>query len=481
MRDLSKMIDETEDGSFDFEATKENAKLIAHAPKRHPKLACALFGAALGIGILAATAASPSYRAETEILVQKNVTLPTFGDPARNPQVNNDVDPAFGVSETVKARDNLVNLIRQTHLLDKTEDASNRKPVSEQDKMQMALRKLESKLTVKSDGSLVTFVADWNDPQTAYDVVSAAVHSFLDGRSAAEVSIVSNAITLLEEHAKSERDGIDTAMEEFLHLKEGWKSGGSTAASSTVQGSPAPRASGLEARIADSDLAKRLEEKKQQIKDLQDERRKHLAELRAQMAGMTGTLTPSHPSVVSLQRKIDALSDEPANLTALKNEERGLLNELAAATGGKAGGASRPSAAIGGGPSLLGASRSSSTPASKQDLEIADPASAMALSKLQNRIRKYEDYMDQISAAKLQLDLARNAFKYRYAIYKPAELPTRPRFPIRALLVFGGALFGLMLAFGGAAAMDLVSGRFVEPWQVRRRLSLPVLGEVGSP
>ncbi len=477
MRDLAKFIDESEEDSFDFEATKEHARLVARSPKRHPRIAATLFGAALGFGILAAAAASPSYRAETEILVQKNIALPTFGDPARNPPVNNDVDPASGVSETVKARENLVNLIRQTHLVEKSQEASNRKPFSEQDKLQAVLKKLDAKLTVKSDGNLVAFVADWDDPQTAYDIVSAAVHSFLDGRNAAEVSIISNAITLLEEHAKAERDGIDAAMDEFLHLKEGWKSGGSTAASSTPQAGSAPRPSGSEARVPDADLARRLEEKKQQIKDLQDERRKQLAELRGQMAGLLGTLTPSHPSVVSLQRKIDGLSEEPANLAALKNEERAMLSDLAGATGGKSAGP-RFAAAIGGGPLLA---RASASPASKQDLEIADPASAMALSKFQNRVRKYEDYMDQISAAKLQLDLARNAFKYRYEVYKPAEVPARPRYPVRALLVFGGALFGLFLAFAGSTAVDLVSGRFVEPWQVRRKLSLPVLGEVAGP
>ena len=52
---------------------------------------------------------------------------------------------------------------------------------------------------------------------------SSAVQSFLDGRNAAEVSIIADAISLLEEHARGERDGIDTAMEEFIHLKDGWK------------------------------------------------------------------------------------------------------------------------------------------------------------------------------------------------------------------------------------------------------------------
>ena len=66
-------------------------------------------------------------------------------------------------------------------------------------------------------------------------------------------------------------------------------------------------------------------------------------------------------------------------------------------------------------------------------------------------------------------------------LFKPAELPTKPKYPVRVILVFGGALLGLFLSIGVAAALDLASGRFIEPWQVRRRLALPVLGEVAGP
>ena len=41
----------------------------------------------------------------------------------------------------------------------------------------------------------------------------------------AEVSIIHDAISLLEEHAQSEREGIDTAMDEFIRLKDGWTAG----------------------------------------------------------------------------------------------------------------------------------------------------------------------------------------------------------------------------------------------------------------
>ena len=320
------------------------------------------------------------------------------------------------------------------------------------------------------------FTAVWSDPETAFDIVSAAAQHFLDARKAAEVSIISDAIELLEEHAGGEREGIDAAMKEFLQLKEGWKA-------PSTGGPMVPRGVAVGgARIVgpDPEVAKRLEDKKLQIKELQEQHRKQLAEARGQLAAALGVSTPSHPSVIALQRKLDALADEPPSLTSLQGEERVLLAQLAGAAGAKSGGGvprfprTDP---IGGGE----IARNGSAAASRQDLEIADPASAMALSKLQNRIRKYEEFMDRISAARLQLDLARNAFKYRYVVYKPAEVPKSPRYPVGLLAILGGVIVGCLLGFGVTGLLDLVGGRFIEPWQVKNRLSIPLLGEVMRP
>ena len=89
-------------------------------------------------------------------------------------------------------------------------------------------------------------------------------------------------------------------------------------------------------------MRQRLDEIKQQTKELQEDRRRQLSELNAQMAGILGTLTPSHPTAIGLRRKIEALSDELPSVTALKNEERGILNELAAMTGSKDGSNGNP-------------------------------------------------------------------------------------------------------------------------------------------
>jgi uncharacterized protein involved in exopolysaccharide biosynthesis len=466
------------DDSFDIARMKEMLGLVLRSPRRRPKLAIVVFGGVLAIAAIASMRVRPTYRAQAAIVVQKNAMMPTFGDSAKN-MPSNDIDPAVGVSEAVKGRDNLIALVRQTHLLEKTKNEAKPDaiPMSDADRQQILVKMLERKITVTSDGSLVSFAADWSDAVTAYDLVSAALQNFLDSRTAAEVAIVSDAIGLLEEHAKSEREGIDVAMEEYLHRKDGLKAPAATSPALRSPGAPRPQPAGPDsAGVARrADLAQRLEQTKQQIREIEEDRRKQLSEMKSQLAQTLAVLTPSHPTALGLRRKIESLSEESGNLGTLKSQEREMLNELAAMSGPR----DTKTAGVGLGMGVLSLPTSRATPpASKQDLEIADPESAMALSKLQSRIRKYEEFMDQISAAKLELDLAKNAFKYRYSIYKPAEVPTSPRFPIRLILAVGGGLGGLLLAALVAAAVDLAGGRFVEPWQVKRRLSLPCLGEV---
>src|SRR5262245_59720536 len=117
----SSSVEDGLDESFDITRTKEMLVLVLRSPLRRPKLSFAVFGVVTALAMVAATRASPTYRAQAAIVVQKNAVLPTFGDAAKNVP-SNDFEPATGVSEAVKARDNLMSLIQQTHLLDESSD-----------------------------------------------------------------------------------------------------------------------------------------------------------------------------------------------------------------------------------------------------------------------------------------------------------------------------------------------------------------------
>jgi uncharacterized protein involved in exopolysaccharide biosynthesis len=164
------------DESFDFAATKDMLVLVLRAPRRHPKLTTAVFALVTTLAVFGSFRVKPSYEARAAIVVQKNAMLPSFGDSAKNAP-NNDFDPAMGVSEVVKGRDNLVALARETHLLERMKDEPNAPVTSPEEKLSVLVKMLERKLTVTSDGSLVSFAAEWNDPQTSYEIVSAALRT----------------------------------------------------------------------------------------------------------------------------------------------------------------------------------------------------------------------------------------------------------------------------------------------------------------
>jgi uncharacterized protein involved in exopolysaccharide biosynthesis len=92
----------------------------------------------------------------------------------------------------------------------------------------------------------------------------------------------------------------------------------------------------------------------------------------------------------------------------------------------------------------------------------------------------YNSFLDRIEGARLELDSARAAFKYRYTIIVPAQKPRGPIKP-KPPLVFGASLIaGLAMAMLSTTLLDLHSRKLLENWQIKRKLKLPLLGEVRS-
>ena len=110
-----------------------------------------------------------------------------------------------------------------------------------------------------------------------------------------------------------------------------------------------------------------------------------------------------------------------------------------------------------------------------------EPELAAAKAKLLSSTRRYEDLLDRVDAARIELITAQAAFKYRYTVVEPPEVPRDPKGLKGYLLAAGGIVLSVFLAIFAAAAKDLGSGRFIEAWQVRRRLGIPVLAEVDKP
>jgi hypothetical protein len=111
----------------------------------------------------------------------------------------------------------------------------------------------------------------------------------------------------------------------------------------------------------------------------------------------------------------------------------------------------------------------------------ADPAIALLRAKLQEAVRKYQEVEQRIDSANIELDITRTAFKYRYTVLTPAEVPNKPKKPVAMGIGLGALPVALLLAMIIGTAVDLAKGRIVETWQIRRKLKMEVLGELELP
>jgi len=112
--------------------------------------------------------------------------------------------------------------------------------------------------------------------------------------------------------------------------------------------------------------------------------------------------------------------------------------------------------------------------------EDEDPQIGYAKEQVRFALSTYNSFVDRVEAARLELDSARAAFKYRYTIIHPAQRPRGPIKPKPKLVLGASAIAGLALAFLSAAFVDLRSRKLLENWQVERVLKLPLLGELRS-
>jgi hypothetical protein len=105
----------------------------------------------------------------------------------------------------------------------------------------------------------------------------------------------------------------------------------------------------------------------------------------------------------------------------------------------------------------------------------------LAQTKLGSAIRAYEDVMNRIDAARVELDITRAAYKYKYTVVTPAELPKGPKKATARIVGMSSIIGAIVLALLLCAGLDLLKGSIIESWQIRRRLKLEIIGELDRP
>lgn len=457
-------------------------RLVLGAPRRHPLLASLACAGVIAASIGVVLVVPRTYHTETKLLTSKNLVMPALGNPGRH--IPGDADaPTRGAGETILRRENLLALVEQSNLLRQWD--ATRAPLSrlkdralalvgrrldDEQKRDALVYVLEKRLAVSTSGDTLTLEIDWPDAMAGYQLVTLAQQNFLETRHALEVSTIAEAISILEGHAAAAREKRDQALEEFRRAREAARESTSRAAAPAV------------ARVRPrenpelTDLRLMLGAKRRVFGDLSEFRDRRLAELQARLAEQSAVYTPAHPAVAALRESIEALRKDSPQMAELRREERELTAQYLA-RGGQAADAERAEA----GGESAGAGIRLPDVLKVSDASTEDSAEAQYWrTQLDNAIRKYDDLVARIDGARIELDTARAAFKYRYTVVRPAEVSKRPTKPKIPLVLAGGVLAGVVLAFGVSTLVDVRRGVILAEWQLERKVGIPVLARVAQ-
>ena len=448
------------------------------ALQRHKKLAAAIF-AALIVAVAAMIAVTPKhYIVETKFFAEKNFVMPALGNPNRNIPSDGD-SPTRLAQEAVMKRTNLMEIARKTKLLSywdqmrsplgKVRDrvtAMMRGPLSDSDKLEALLGVLEKQMWVNSAEGTVAIGIDWPDPAIAYRIVQEAQQNFFEQRHASEVSLIGESIGIIEGHVVSAQRAIQEAQSQInAYLPK--------RAAITM---PRPIASSNSpgASQAVIELQADLRAKEQAIADITGSRTQQLTTLQTALAAMRTKYGPAHPDVTALEENIRSLAQPSAQLAQLRAEESDLRSRLI----------------------TLGAREGVQVQLTQQnsfDQQYTAAALAMAAfradsqeapevtfarSRLKIATTDYERLLDRLEGAKIEMETARAAFKYRYVVITPARIPKNAAKPKIPLMIVGGIILAALATIFVAIMLDFGGGRVIEPWQVDRQLGVPVLAEV---
>jgi hypothetical protein len=195
-----------------------------------------------------------------------------------------------------------------------------------------------------------------------------------------------------------------------------------------------------------------------------------LAELQVELAQQRTVYAERHPTILKLQQSISALEEESPQLQDLRDEESSLQSDLVRLSASRA----EPVPAL----PLPQPSANESQGRKRAPGTLENLDDDYARTRLRFAMEKYDVLLSRIDNARIELDTARAAFKYRYSIVRPPMFPKRPAKPNVPLVAAGAVLAAVLLSMLAAVVADRRSGRVLETWQIERLLGLPVLGEM---
>ena len=468
----------------------------------------------------AATRLAPrTYNIEVTLLTQTSIIIASLTNPSR--VIPYDVyAPTRAAAEMVLRRDNVISLIRQTDLLnawDRTRppllrlyDRWNakirgREPTLDE-KLDYLVEQIERKMIVStqpgSDG-LVTISLAWADPHTGYLLVERAQQAFLQARQVAETQAIAEALKVLERYGASLRTDLQVTLDELVRTH--------ARVLSLQETTPRPRPSapampGFDTQIpitteaADEEmlvdpgtladprlgrLKNAAATKRAELARLESDQKRKLEQLQAQMSVAQTIYTPNHPTVQSLQQNVSAFHHDSPQIVLLRNEldqlETQADEQAALAAERLVRAAIKQHRAAPRRPAAIPPVALVTPPVQADTPAVAgkprpEAVAQFAMTRVRTQLSQLHGILERTETARIELEIAKAAFKHRYSVVSPAEEPNHPTFPNSSRVLFAGLIASVIFALAAAVAADISGKRILEAWQLQRQLGLRVLG-----
>ncbi|MBS2011903.1 MAG: hypothetical protein JST00_03360 [Deltaproteobacteria bacterium] len=453
----------------------------ARSAKRRKGLSFVVMMICIALTVLGAIFAPKTYEVESRVLVQRTASLTGQNQPQYvSPEEMRNIAREY--EEQVMARDNILAIVKQKDLVKRWDDMRqphrrlidkiNRKlgkpPPGDDEKFEALVGQIEHRMKVWVDATTVTVRLEWSHPEAARDIVDAAVKNFLDARFQSEVGVIPARLKMQEGFVAQAHKDLENAATELVKLQK--------ANDPNKKGTnlviPALPAGVRENAPADADpaLKAKLEAIRAQIAPLQQAKQQRVAELNNQLIEKQQTLAPGHPEVIALKQTLAATEADSPQLASLKAQERAVLDEMAAQQKAAAAAKNDPKPAP-----RVAVPVPTVAPVIPDVTPAGGPKSVQdAQVRFDTVTANYANLVKQLHELQVQMQEQEAAYKNRYKITHPAEVPAAPKRPVTLIAVAIGLLATIAAVLVVAALADRFSGIFFEPRDVRDRLGLPV-------
>lgn len=462
---------------FDPTLVRDFGGFAVRAVRRHRRAAALTVGGVLAASAIILAIWPRTYVTEAKLLAQRNLVMPVLGNPGRNMPSESDT-PTRLASEAILNHDNLAAIVSGTDLVahwnshrsipgqfrDRIRRLVTGHTPTHDEQVETLIWALQHQMWVTVGEGTVTIGVSWPDPYMAYRIVQTAQENFFEERHTKELALISESIDILEGHAADVNTEIRASLDSMALVRA------ALAPSSPVAPSRALAPLSADAREAQS----RLDAVQRTIADLEQFRSRRLAELQVTLADQQHIYGSAHPQIEATEQMIRALGVDSPQLVELRRDEKQWRSTLArlAPDGARAAPSANPE------PYLAAAALRSLE--RMQSDSLVNERQQYARSRLKIAVSSYEDLLSRLDAARIELQTARAAFKYKYAVLVPAQVSRDPVKPKPARIIAGGVVLAFMLALFVAVGLDVAGGVVLERWQIERLLGLDVLGATGG-